>query len=379
MSRFDFDTPIERLGTGSAKWMRFGPDVIPAWVADMDFASPPAVLDALRARVDHGVFGYASQPAELSALILARLDRLYGWKVEPDWLVPLPGVVPSLYFACQLAGDAGDSVVINAPYYHHLKDAPAYAGRRLQPVEGRAQEGRWELDLGGLSERIDARARLFLLCNPYNPVGRVLTRAELDVVASACIERDLVICSDEIHCDLVLDADRVHVPIATLGAEVADRTITLMAPSKTFNLPGVGGFAFAVIPNAGLRSAFLARARGVSTHPGSLAYDAAVAAYRDCADWQADLVDYLSRNRDLLEREVADIDGLSMTHVESTYLAWIDFGESGLADVHADLVAAGVGLTDGATLGDPTHMRLNFGCPRSRLEQILARIRSALT
>ncbi len=380
-----FDAAVERRGSDSVKWRRYaghGGDVIPAWVADMDFASPPAVLEALHARVDHGVFGYASPPAELVDVLLERFERRYGWKVDPAWIVTQPGVVPGLYLACECAGETGDDVITPLPAYHHFLSAPGHAGRNLVTLPGRPVRERWgtrwSLDLERLAGAVTGRTRGFLLCNPYNPVGRVLSRSELETIAALCVERDLVICSDEIHCDLLLDRHKPHVPIASLGPEIAARSITLFSPSKPFNLPGIGGFSLAVIPDADLRRRFSERAHGVSVHPGALACHAALVACRDCGGWLDELVAYLAANRDWLEAQVKAIPGLSMCHVEATYLAWIDFSESGLAEPFEALLANGVALTPGADLGDPTYLRLNFGCPRSTLEQIVERVRNAL-
>ena len=376
-----FDRVIDRRGTDSTKWRRYaeaGPDVIPAWVADMDFAAPKAVLEALRARLEHGVFGYAPLPSELVEQILDRLERLYGWRVAPDWLVPLPGVVPGLYLACQSSGDPGDSVLTGSPIYYHFLSAPTYSNRQRIEVPCPVVDGRYVFDLERMAAATTDSTRLLLLCNPWNPVARCLTRGELEAIASFCLERDLLICSDEIHADLLLDPDRAHLPIASLGAEVAARTITLVSPSKTFNLPGVGGFALAIIPDAALRSRFEDRAHGVSAYPGALAYEAALAAYRDCDGWRSELLCYLAGNRNFLEAEIAKIPGLRMNHVEATFLAWIDFSASGLAKPWEEVLAQGVALTDGADLGDPDYLRLNFGCPRSTLEEIVRRVRAAL-
>ncbi|MBW2414587.1 MAG: PatB family C-S lyase [Deltaproteobacteria bacterium] len=375
-----FDAVTQRRGSDSAKWTRYagGGDVIPAWVADMDFASPPAVLEALHARVDHGVFGYAAPPPELVAIMLERFERSYGWSIDPSWIVTQPGVVPGLYLACQCAGEPGDDVITPVPAYHHFLSAPGHAGRNLVTSPGRRDGVRWDLDLDRLADTVTDRTRALLLCNPYNPVGRVLARDELETLAALCIERDLMICSDEIHCDLLLDRDKPHVPIASLGPEVAARSITLFSPSKSFNLPGIGGFSIAIIPDPGLRRRYSERSHGVSVHPGALAYHAALVACRDCGDWLEALVAYLAANRDWLEEQVDALPGVSMCHVEGTYLAWLDFGRSGLSRPFDTLLANGLALTDGADLGDPSHLRLNFGCPRATLEEIVARLRKSL-
>lgn len=373
-----FDAVIDRRSSDSTKWGRYarsGTDVIPAWVSDMDFAAPEPVLRALHARVDQGVFGYANAPEELYELVAERLLERYGWAVDRSWFVIQPGVVPGLYISSRCAGEAGDAVLTPTPVYRHFLLAPAHAERTLLTVPSLRAGSGWQLDLDGLRSAVTDRTRLFLLCNPHNPLGRALSRAELEAVAALCAERDLLICSDEIHCDLLLDSGTTHIPIAMLGPEIAQRTITLIAPSKTFNLPGVGGLSLAIIPDAELRELYRQHCQGVVVHPGALAYAAALAAYRDCDDWLLELLPYLAANRDYLEAQIKTIPGISMTHVDSTYLAWIDFSDAGLAAPFEAMLASGLALSDGAEMGDATHLRLNFGCPRSTLEEIVSRLR----
>jgi cystathionine beta-lyase len=220
---------------------------------------------------------------------------------------------------------------------------------------------------------------VFLLCNPYNPVGRILTKEELEAIAEICLEKHIVICSDEIHSDLLLDQDKSHVPTAMLGKEVESNTITLVSPSKTFNLAGLGGCAVAIIPNREIRSSFRKRASGLVPGVGVLAYEAALVAYRgDCDDWHEQLLDYLRGNRDYLQQEIDRIPGLAMTHVEATYLAWIDTGKLNVRNAHDLFLNHGVALSEGGQFGDGDYVRLNFGCPRSTLEEIVNRMKSAI-
>jgi cystathionine beta-lyase len=377
----DFDAAPCRRGGDSLKWNRYNQtahDVIGAWVADMDFLTPGPVLEAVRKRLDGCPLGYCDPPTELLPLFLARMQRLYGWQIDPDWVVMLSGVVPGLYGAARAVGTPGDSLITQSPNYHHFFGAAEFSDRRLLTLDNHVSNGHWEMDFDQLQHHAASGARCFLLCNPHNPVGRVLSTAELEQVARVCDQHDIVICSDEIHADIILDQDKQHVPIATLSREVADRTITLVSPSKTFNMPGVGGFALAIIPNAKLRRDFQRCLHGFSVQPGALAYAAALAAYRDCDDWLAQLLHYLRGNRDQLEEEVAGIEGISMTHVEATFLAWINVAGLGIENPQAQFLAHGVAFSDGGPLGDPQYLRLNFACTRRTLDEILKRMKRAI-
>jgi cystathionine beta-lyase len=375
---FDFDRQIDRRETGSLKWDKYkGRDVIPLWVADMDFASPPAVIEALHRRVEHGIFGYTLAPPELVEVIPERLQRLYGWRVEAEWLVWLPGLVTGLNVACRAVGAEGDDVMTHVPVYPPFLSAPGLCGRQAIRVPMAEREGRWVIDFDRMEKMATSRSRLFLLCNPQNPTGRVFSRSELEQLAYFCERRDMVICSDEIHCDLVLDPDLRHQPTAGLDPAVAARTITLMAPSKTFNLPGLG-CSFAVISDDALRRRFHHVMAGIVPYVNLFGYTAALAAYRDGGDWLAALLDYLRGNRDLVQQAVSSMPGLSMTSVEATCLAWIDARNLGMSDPAAFFEEAGVGLSDGAEFGSPGFLRLNFGCPRPLLRRGLERMARAV-
>ena len=377
MSReFDFDEIIDRSGTSATKHEKYrGRDVIPLWVADMDFKSPPRVIEALHARIDHGVYGYTDNPPELIDLVCERLERLYGWQVGGQDLVILPGVVPGLNLACRAYCEPDDAVITMVPIYYPFMTAPEFSHRRLIKVRSRFEDKRWTLDLDALEEA--ARdASLLLLCNPYNPVGRVLTREELEGIGRICLENDVIICSDEIHCDLLFD-DHKHIPTASLSAEIADITVTLMAPSKTFNLAGFGG-SYAVIQNRALRRRFKDEMRGIMPHVGFIGYEAMDAAYRYGDPWLRELLSYLQSNRDFLGEALGSIPGLEMNEVEATYLAWLDVSGLGLNDPPAFFEDAGVGMSPGGQFDDDRFMRLNFGCPRSVLETAVSRIDAAV-
>jgi cystathionine beta-lyase len=375
---FDFDTPIDRRGTSSQKWAMYEErNILPLWLADMDFRSPPAVIEALRCRVDHGIFGYTGVPGELVSAVRDMLKGSYGWNVAREWLVWLPGLVTGLNVACRAIGQDGDDVITGVPVYPPFLTAPRHSRRNLIKVPLQQQSGKWVFDFAALERAITPRARLLLLCNPHNPVGRVFSREELTTLAAICHDHGIVICSDEIHCGLVLDQDKAHIPTATLAPEVAERTITLMAPSKTFNLPGLG-CAFAIIPDEQLRRDFRKAMAGIVPHVNALGYTAALAAYRDSTEWHAALLDYLRKNSQTVTSAINSMPGLSMTHVEGTYLAWIDTRSAGLQNPVGFFEEAGVGLANGAPFGGPGFLRLAFGCPRSILLEALEKMELAL-
>jgi cystathionine beta-lyase len=375
---FDFDTVPDRRNTDSLKWHRYhGRDILPMWVADMDFRAPACVLEALHARVEHGVFGYAVPPEGLVESVVERVERRYQWRIEPSWIVWLPGLVPALNLASRAFGDDGDEVLTFTPAYPPFLAAPGHVRREMKVVPLRREGTRWTFDLERFESELSARSRVLLLCNPHNPVGRRYEPDELRGVAEICLRRNVVICSDEIHCDLVLDGGR-HVPIATLGEDIAARTITLMAPSKTFNIPGLN-CAFAVIPNVDLRRPFQKAREGIVPGTNALGYAACLAAYRDGEPWRTALIEYLRRNSRLVYQTVNnEIPGLSMDEVQATYLAWIDTTELGLSEPAKFFEQAGVGLSDGADFLGPGYVRLNFGCPEKTLREGLDRMKRAV-
>jgi cystathionine beta-lyase len=375
---FNFSTPVERRATASMKWERYkGRDIIPLWVADMDFCSPPAVIEALHKRIAHGIFGYTLPPDSLNEAVAERLQADHGWSIQPQWLVWLPGLVTGLNVACRAVGQDQDEVLTAVPIYPPFLTAPANSRRNIIKVPLQEKDNRWTFDFDRFESAITARTRLFLLCNPHNPVGRVLTRDELTALAAICEKHDIIICSDEIHCGLLLDDDKLHLPTATLGPEVAQRTITLMSPSKTFNLPGLG-CAFAVISDEKLRRQFIKAASGIVPLVNALGFAAAEAAYRYGSDWHAQLLEYLRGNRETIARAIADMPPLSTAPLEATYLAWIDVRSAGLSDPVRFFEGAGVGLQDGIEFDGAGFVRLNFGCPRLLLDEALKRMKSAM-
>ena len=370
--KFDFDAPVDRAGTWSTRWERHaGRDVIALWVADTDFRAPPAVLEAFAERIRHGVLGYTVAPAELREAIVERLERLYRWRVDPAWIVFLPGLVAGLHHAARVLVAPGEKVLVPRPVYHHLKRAPELAPRPYGEAPLVLHGGRWVFDEDSLKRNSDAKA--FFLCNPQNPGGTVFTRPELERLAE--LTRDQLIVSDEIHCDLILDRQLRHLPIASLAPEISRRTVTLMSPNKTFNIPSAG-CAWAVIEDAGLRRKF---SQEVDAHvmpsPSVFGYLGALAAFRGGEAWLEAQLDYLRGNRDLVEKTI----GLPMAHVQATYLAWIDCASLKIENPWEHFLKHGVALSPGSQFGDARFVRLNFGTQRALLKKALDRIRNAST
>jgi cysteine-S-conjugate beta-lyase len=377
----NFDQVINRRGTDSVKWQWYG-DAIPMWVADMEFPAPEPVIAALAARVAHGIYGYANEPPQLREVLQAWLVRRFDWRVPADALVFTPGVVSAFNIACRALCAPGDGVLVQAPVYPPMRTAPAnYAAVRDEMELTRGQDGRYFVDYGLMDATISERTKLFLLCNPHNPTGRVFDLEELMRMAEVSLAKGLVICSDEIHCDLVYAPYR-HIPIASLDPEIARRSVTIMAPSKTFNIPGLG-FSFAIIEDPELRKRYMAAGRDIVPHINVMGYAGALAAYTEGEPWLAECTEYLQANRDFLAQFVAErLRGVKMALPEATYLAWLDFAGAELGEdpFKFFLERAGVALNEGAPFGPGSEgfARLNFGCPRSQLVQALERMENAL-
>lgn len=374
---YDFDRLIDRSNATSAKWEKYrGRDILPMWVADTDFAVLPEIQQALHRRADHPVFGYGHTPQHLIEVLVERMQRLYQWQIDPDWLVFLPGIVGALFLACRATGQPGDEVYRPAIIYPPFARAPQMNAQVGLPVPMRVHEERMIIDLDWLEQQPTRPGQLLLLCNPQNPGGAIYRDSELRRLAEFVIQRDMLLCSDEIHCDLILDPEKRHVPIASLGPEIEQRSITLMAPSKTFNLAGLG-CAFAIVRQPELR-AQMKVSPYIVPHVNVMGLAAAEAAYEFGAEWVRQQCVYLAGNRDYLIDAINRIPGLRMGPVEATYLAWIDVSALGLEDPMTFFENAGVGMSPGRDFGDDDFMRLNFGCPRSRVEQAVARIRKAV-
>lgn len=381
---FDFDTLPDRRGTDSQKWQKYdGRDVLPMWVADTDFPVAPAITDALHRRVEHGIFGYARPVKSTVEAVVEMFRARHGWEIQPAWIVWLPGLVVGLNITAQAFAEPGEDVLTLTPVYPPFMSAPKNSGRTATqvPFALNAAEHRWEIDWDALERAVTPRTKLFFLCNPHNPLSRVWRRDELVRLAEFCARHDLVLCSDEIHCDLILDPALSHLCTASLGEEIAKRTITLTAPSKTYNIAGLGT-SLAIIPDATLRARFVRATAGVVAEVTPLGYTACEAGYRHGEPWRQEMLAYLRANRDLLVDFVArELPGVTIeAPIEATYLAWLNVSALGLADPVAHFEAHGVGLSDGAFFASPSgrHVRLNFGCSRAMLLEALRRMKAAL-
>jgi cystathionine beta-lyase len=380
---YDFDRPVDRRSTESSKWRKYPPDVLPLWVADMDFPAPAPVIRALHERVEHGVFGYLLEQPEFFEVVVDRLRKRYGWQVQPEAILLLPGVIPAFNVACRALAAPGEGVLLQVPVYPPILRLPGHAGlARDEAPLGREADGRYSVDLDRFAAAIAPHTRVFLLCNPHNPVGRVFRRDELEAMAEICLRRGLAICADEVHCDLVYGGHQ-HIPVAALDPAIAERTITLMAPSKTFNLAGLK-CSVAIIPNGELRARFVAAQADLVRGVNILGYTAALVAYRDGQPWLDGLLRYLEASRDLVVRYVRDrLPGVATVAPEGTYLAWLDCRNADIpgGDPYTFfLERARVALNDGATFGPggAGFVRLNFACPRAMLADALERLRGSL-
>lgn len=376
----DFDDKIDNTQTFSDKWSKFkGRDILPMWVADSDYQTAPAVIEALQKRVEHGVFGYTNQPtAEVKESIVYHLETQHRWAIDEDWIVPLNSIVSGLTLSCLLAGDEGDALLVPSTIYPPFNYVTANTKRMSIRVPMVLQNERCILDFDALEDAITPDTKMLLFCNPHNPGGVVYTKDELNYLHKICKRHDLIICSDEIHCDLVLDDDKKHTPIASLNQDAELRTITLMAASKTYNIAGLG-FGFAIIADARLRKRFKKHARERMPDVNLLAQVATTAAFKQGEPWRLAQIAHLRKNRDYLMQELNSIPGIKMYPLESTFLAWIDVSALRLPDIEKFFEDAGVGISAGAYFGEDHFIRINFACTFATVKEAVRRIRMAIS
>ncbi len=379
---FDFDTIINRRASESIKWRKFGDEILPLWVADMDFRAPQPVIDALQARLDHGILGYPGLPEGLTESVLGWLSRRHGWEVKPEALIFLPGVVTGFNLAAQAFARPGEGVLLQTPTYGKFFDVSRHVNFIQQEMElTRDANGQYQIDLDAFESAITPKTRVFMLCNPQNPTGRVFRQDELEAMAEICLRNEVIICSDEIHSDLIYSGHR-HIPIASLAPEIADRTVTFIAPSKTFNVAGLKA-SVAIITNPALREKFEAARRGLVGWVNLLGMAAMQAAYAEGEPWLESLLPYLEANRDYLAAFVErELPGVTMAKPEGTFLAWLDCRGLGTGQTPSTffLKEAKIAVNDGAWFGSGGEgfVRLNFGCPRATLEEGLSRMKAAV-
>jgi cystathionine beta-lyase len=373
--RFDH-APDRRLGD-STKWNRWaGREVIPLWVADLDFPAPEPVLEALRARVAHGVFGYADPPPALAEACAAMLGR-HGAPCRGEWITWLPSLVAGLNLCCRAFAGPGRRVITTTPIYPPFLTAPANQGAECVRVPMVMRGGRWEHDLEALARELERGCSCVLLCLPHNPLGRCFDQAELTALAEVLARSDAVVVSDEAWADLVLEPGRRHLPLAVAAPTLAARLVTLVSPAKAFNLPGLR-LGAAICPDPDLRRRLRAAGAGLF-ELNTLGYHAAAAAWGGaCQDWLEELRIHLRANRDRACARLARLPGLALHLPEATALIWIDCRGLGVEDPERFFVEAGVGLMPGAWFGAPGFLRLNLGCTAALLDQALERMERAV-
>lgn len=384
--QYNFDTVYPRRNSNCAKWDKPGDDTLPLWVADMDFTSPPEVIEALEKAVQHGIFGYPYYGEEIQEVVAEWVLERHGWQIKPESVVLIPGVVTGFNLAANAITQPGDGVLVQTPAYHHFLKVAKHFGLSHQEMQfTQGPDGQYQIDLEAFEASITPQTRIFMLCNPQNPTGRVFTRQELEGMAEICLRHGVTICSDEIHSDLIYSGN-THIPVASLDRSVSDQTITLIAPSKTFNTAGLSASA-AIIENEELRKRYQAARQGMVGHVNSLGILALQAAYQHGVPWLDALLEYLEENRDLVVQFVSErLPGIEIAAPQGTFLAWLDCRSLGLeAKPGVEFnpffeKQAKVALNEGITYGTGGEgfVRLNFGCPRSILVEALERMEAAL-
>ena len=384
---------IDRRGTNAIKYEAYPDDIQPMWVADMDFPAPQPVLDALAHKVEHGIFGYEMALKNHLKIVAARMQKLYDWQVKADMVVPVPGIVSGFNLAALAVCESGDGVLVQPPVYPPFLSESANTGLQLQSApltlikEGHTLH--YEIDMDAFAsafKQVGVHTGMFLLCNPHNPTGEIYSPQTLTQMAEICLQNEAFICSDEIHSELLLGG-APFTPMAALSPEIAERTITLVAPSKTFNVAGLF-CGYAIIPNADIRKKYQKQVKRMTMHVNSLGLAASEAAYSgDCDDWLVDLLTYLTKNRDVMVEFIKEnLPGVRTTVPDATYLAWLDCSqlvEDGTipgSPYKFFLKEAKVALNDGATFGPggENFVRFNFGCPRERMLEALQKMKAAL-
>lgn len=386
--KYDFDTVIERQNTNSVKWdiaeeLVGEKDVLPLWVADMDFQSPPPVIEALRKRVEHGIFGYTVVPDSCYEAIINWMKKRHGWEVEKEWIIFTSGIVAAFHWVVRAYTHPGDSIIVQPPVYYPFFKAVKNNGRLVVENQLKHEHGQYEIDFDDLEEKINSQTKVLILCNPHNPVGRVWTREELTRLAALCLKHHVVICSDEIHSDLLFQGYR-HTPTAMISEEIARNTVTCIAANKTFNIAGLKT-GVVIISDQRLREEFLNTKRSIGVGSCNLfGIIATEAAYAYGEEWLEQLLDYLQGNLEFLMHFIKEkIPQIKVVQPEGTYLAWLDCRGLRLDDAALKdfmLKKAKVWLNDGPGFGNggSGFQRINLACPRSILEEALRRIEKAV-
>lgn len=372
---YNFDCPAARAGSDSEKWNAVSGDVIPMWVADMDVQTAPAVVEAVVNRASHPYYGYPCNQNDLKALVIAHYQKLYQAKVEPEWIVWVPSVIPGVVTALQMMGG---EFMYSVPMYDHIRRLDSEAGLPVIEVPLKQDEHcHFTMDMEALEAAVTPAVKSLILCNPHNPVGRVYTREELLQLQAFCKAHDILIISDEIHCEL--DLEGRHIPFFALSQQAAQYSITVSSAGKICNIPGLP-MGFAIIPNEALRATFVRRQDGLQPSGNILTIAAYEKAYDGSCDlWKQELRAYLAENRDLAEAAFRKIPEIQTPHNEGTYLLWLDCSAMGLENpAEFFLEKAHVMVSPGQIYGNPQCVRFNYGCPRAQLLDALTRMETAI-
>ncbi|MDD4991770.1 MAG: PatB family C-S lyase [Paludibacter sp.] len=387
--KYDFDEIIDRRNTGAIKLERcktlFGTeDVLPLWVADMDFRTPDFILDAIRQRLEHPILGYTMPPKDYYPLTVKWITGHHNWNVKRDWVGFLPGIVPGLAFAVQSLTNVGDEIIVQSPVYYPFFHVIENNHRVLVNNQLKEVDGKYVMDLDDLEQKFTSKTKLFILCNPHNPGGRVWTKEELQQFAAVCEKHNVTIISDEIHADMILPGNTPHTPLATVSEWAEQHTVTFMAPTKVFNMPGLISSTY-IIPNAELRHKFAEFLEASEMNAGNIfAYIGAVAAYEHGEEWRVQMLDYVQGNidyiSDFLKKNVPQVKPMIP---EASFLVWLDCEALGMEtdDLHKFFsLQAGLGLNKGTIFGagGEYHLRLNVACSRKVLEQAMVQLQLAV-
>ncbi|EKN70638.1 cystathionine beta-lyase [Neobacillus bataviensis LMG 21833] len=385
---YDFDKVTNRFSTASAKWDEVGnlfgeDDLLPMWVADMDFVSPDPVIAAIKQRAGHGIFGYTTIPGSYYEAVIEWMKIRHNWCIKKEWICYSPGIVPALSYIVQSFTHPGDKVVIQSPVYYPFSNVVTDNGREVVHNPLTFEDGRYSMDFDDLRRKLEPDVKLLILCSPHNPSGRIWTKEELTELGNICIEHNIIVVSDEIHCDLILNG-KTHTPFAAISDQFAQNTIVCTAPSKTFNLAGLQT-SNVIIPNTKLRETFQMTMNKLALRrPNTFGIVATESAYRYGQDWLDQLLDYLQRNLEFLTEYIEEnIKGIKVIKPEASYLVWLDCRELGLSNEELQqfmLKQAKVAFNQGFTYGPGGEgfIRMNIGCPRSLVEKGLRRMNNAL-
>ncbi|MBK4765080.1 MAG: putative C-S lyase [Pantoea sp. Brub] len=375
---FNFDQHIDRRTSNSLKWTKYkNKDIIPLWIADTDFKTPDCVIEAMRNRIDYGIFGYPNKPNALINIFIQYLKKKFNWDVDEDWIIILPGVVTGLNISARAFTNSNENIITYTPIYPPFRYTAKLSQRDQLCIPLELINKRWLPNFSSVIKKITSKEKLIMLCNPQNPTGTVYKHAELQEQLLFAQKYDLIVCSDEIHCDLILEPDIRHIPFASLSNDAAQRTITFMSPSKTFNIAGLS-VSMAIIPNSILRERFIKVRQGIVPEVNVIALAAAEAAFRDGSQWLKEQIIYLRKNRDSLISLVNKFSCLSIIPPEATYLGWINVGKLGKSNPCSYFESHGLGFLSGKDFGDNNFIRFNFGCTYNTLQKAMQRFEKAV-